>query len=194
MPISDEWIDLDGPNLLWPLICKMELIELLGDIMKNKLDLFSLIKKDHRKVETLFSKLEKTTERATKVRSELYAKLRSELTIHSEAEESAVYPSLKENEITEEIGYESVEEHDIVKFLLSKLDKAPCDSKEWTAQMTALKEAVQHHVKEEENVMFKKIKRAFPQEQLNEMAAKFQEAKGAASANIPEGQAEAAAA
>lgn len=145
--------------------------------MPTKTDIFSLIKADHRKVEDLFAKLEDTTERAVQKREKIYADLRMELTVHAEAEQSAIYPDLKEQEETEEIGYESVEEHAIVKFLLGKLDRTACDSKEWTAQITALKEVVEHHVEEEEKEMFKQMKQAFSDDELQEFAVEFVMAK-----------------
>ena len=148
--------------------------------MQKKRELFSLIKADHRKVEGIFAKIEKTSEKAVNTREKLYDELQFELRVHSEAEEKAIYPSLKDEEETEEIGYESVEEHGIVKFLLGKLDETPCDSKEWTAQITALKEAVEHHVEEEEDEMFSKMKKAFNKEELEEFAQRFSEVKATA--------------
>jgi len=143
---------------------------------KNEM-IFSLIKADHKEVAELFSRIEKTTERAAKTRQRLYAKLRDSITRHSDAEENAVYPRLKAKPVTQEIAFESVEEHDVVKFLLRKLDATPYDSQEWTAQICVLQEAIQKHVEEEEEVMFKLMKRAFPQEELQMMAADFEQAK-----------------
>src|SRR5688572_32060216 len=59
-----------------------------------------------RSVESLFSKLEKTTERAAATREQLYAELKHEITAHSTAEEKAIYPLLKQREPTEEIRSE----------------------------------------------------------------------------------------
>lgn len=147
--------------------------------MKQKShELFSLIKADHHKVDSLFAKLEKTTERASKTRTELYAELRHELTVHAQAEEKAFYPDLKACETTEDIGFESVEEHGLMKFLLQKLDKTSVESKEWSAQITALKEVVEHHVEEEEEQMFPKMKKAFSTEELDEFASRFKAVKG----------------
>lgn len=147
--------------------------------MTKKKDIFSLLKADHRKVEGIFAKLEKTTQRAVGRREKLYGELRMELSAHAEAEEKAVYPILKQEEKTEDIAFESVEEHSIVKFLFSKLDDTPCDSQEWTAQITALKEVVEHHVEEEESDMFKKMRAAFAKEDLEMMAVGFSRAKAA---------------
>ena len=139
--------------------------------------LFSLIKADHRKFEELFAKVQKTTDRGLKTREKLYADLRSEIKNHSDAEEKAVYPRLKEHPETEEMGYQNVEDHAVVKSLLSKLDSTPCESKEWIARINVLDEAIRHHVEEEEGTMFKKMQKVFSEEELGKIEIDFQKAK-----------------
>jgi len=123
--------------------------------MKRNENLFQLIKKDHRLVSSLFSKINKTNENAGKTREKLYLELRENLDLHARAEEAVVYPQLKEREKTKDIGYEAVEEHAIMKFLFSKIDAEEPTTEEWMAQVTVLKEVVEHHVEEEEDEMFK---------------------------------------
>jgi hemerythrin superfamily protein len=140
-------------------------------------DIFSLIKADHRTVEELFAKIEKTTEHAVRTRERLYAKLREELNKHTEAEETAVYPRLKREGLTDKIAFEAVEEHEVVKYLLTKLDALLCDRRDWTALITVLKETVAHHVKEEEHELFPLMRKAFSREELAEMATEFEKSK-----------------
>jgi len=149
----------------------------VGGVMARSEMIFSLIKADHKEVEELFARIEKTTERAAKTRQRLYAKLRDAITRHSDAEETAVYPRLKQKSGTQEIAFESIEEHDVAKFLLRKLDATPYDSREWTAQICVLQENIEKHVEEEEGEMFKLMKRALSQEELQMMAADFEQAK-----------------
>lgn len=152
--------------------------------MKNESTLFTQIKKDHRTVEHLFSQIEKTTERAAKTREKLYAKLREEITRHSQAEEKAIYPKLKEKEGTKDIGLEGIEEHGVVKHLLHKLDTTSVEKDEWMALVTVLKEVIEHHVEEEESEMFKKMRKAFSSEELMEMSRAFQDSKKTALESI----------
>jgi hemerythrin superfamily protein len=137
----------------------------------------SLIKADHREVEKLFAMLEKTTERAVQKRKTLFEELLTELELHTEGEEKALYPRLKEHVATEDIAFESVEEHAVAKFLIGKLSHTACDSKEWTAQITALKEAIEHHVEEEEEEMFAQMRKVFDKADLQEMGMRFDEVK-----------------
>ncbi len=143
----------------------------------KKQNIFALLKKDHEKVSQLFSKIEKAGDKAVAKKETLYAKIREELTIHSFGEEKAVYPLLKENEKTQDIGWESVEEHGVVKYLFSKIDAATAGTPDWKALVTVLKEVVEHHVEEEESEMFSKMRKAFSKEELDLMGVNFVKAK-----------------
>jgi hypothetical protein len=148
---------------------------------------FELLKKDHEKVSGLFKQLEETTERAVKTREELFGKLKQELDIHARIEETIFYPAIKDAEQTHEITLEAIEEHNVVKQLLSELEDMPVDDEKWTAKLTVLKENVEHHVEEEEGEMFKDAQKVLSAEQVEELGARMesskQEQKSAASGN-----------
>ena len=57
---------------------------------------FQLLKEDHKKVSGIFQQLEPTTERALKTREELFTKLKQELDIHAQIEETIFYPAIKQ--------------------------------------------------------------------------------------------------
>ena len=141
------------------------------------MDAFELLKKDHEKVSDIFEKLDATTERGVKTREELFARLKTELDIHSQIEEQMLYPVLKEAKETHEITLEAIEEHGVVKQLLAELEELPKDEETWGAKLTVLKENVEHHVEEEEDEMFKDAREVLSSEQLEELGARMQEAK-----------------
>ena len=138
---------------------------------------FELLKEDHKKVSGIFEKLDPTTERAVKTREELFTHLKQELDVHAEVEEQIFYPAIKEAEETREITFEAIEEHNVIKQLLSELDAEPKDTEEWTAKLTVLKENVEHHVKEEETEMFPDAKKVLSDEQVEQLGTRMQEAK-----------------
>ena len=142
------------------------------------MDAFTLLKTDHKTVAGIMDKIEETTERAVKGREELFTQLKTELDIHAEIEEKILYPVLEKAEETHDISLEAYEEHRIVKQLLSELEAEPKDAEEWTAKFTVLKENVEHHVEEEEGEMFKKARRVLSQEEIDELGARLEEAKG----------------
>lgn len=128
-----------------------------------KQDLFSTIKKDHRLVEGLFSKIEKAREPEGCMG--YYEELRTELTNHADIEEKVLYPRLKEKDPTRSIAFESIEEHDVVRRLCDKIDGLEVENEEWEAAVMVLREVVEHHVKEEEGEMFTKMRKVFSKDE-----------------------------
>lgn len=141
------------------------------------MNVYALLKEDHKKVAGIFEKLEPTTERALKTREELFTKLDTELEIHAAVEEQIFYPLLKEAAETRDITFEAFEEHHVIKELLKELSTLPKDTEEWTAKLTVLKENVEHHVEEEEGEMFKKARQVLTDKQADELGARMEAAK-----------------
>lgn len=138
---------------------------------------FELLKQDHKKVASIFEKLEPTTERATKTRHELFAQLKEELEIHAHIEETIFYPVLKKEAETRDITLEGFEEHHVVKILLKELTTTPVETEQWTAKLKVLKENVEHHVEEEEEEMFKSAREVLSKEVVNELGARMEAEK-----------------
>jgi iron-sulfur cluster repair protein YtfE (RIC family) len=142
------------------------------------MDAFTLLKNDHKTVAGLMEKIDATTERALKGREELFTQLKNELDIHAQIEETILYPVLEKADETHDISLEAYEEHKVVKRLLAELAAEPKDAEEWTAKFTVLKENVEHHVEEEEGEMFKKARKILSEEEIEELGARLEEAKG----------------
>jgi len=142
------------------------------------MDAFKLLKSDHEKVAGILEKLEGTTERALKTREELFTQLKTELDIHAGIEEKIFYPVLEKAEESRDITLEAFEEHRLVKQLLGELEAEVKDDEKWTAKFTVLKEQIEHHVEEEEGEMFKKARKVLSQEEIEELGARMEKAKG----------------
>ena len=138
------------------------------------MDAISLLKNDHRKVEKLFSNIEKGNGN----REELFKELATELTVHTEIEEKLFYPAAKDADPTRDLVLESYEEHKQVKMVLSDLEETDKKTEEWLAGLKVLMEDVQHHVKEEENELFPKVKdKVLSKEQLDDLGTRMEEMK-----------------
>lgn len=134
------------------------------------MNVYTLLKKDHEKVKGIFKALGETTERAVKKRETLFTQLKSELTIHSEAEEALFYPRVLDPEETHEITLEALEEHKVVKTLLAELESDAKDTEEWSAKLKVLQENVEHHVEEEEGELFQKAQKVLSKEEAESIA------------------------
>jgi hemerythrin superfamily protein len=137
------------------------------------MNILKQLKKEHREVEKLFKKMSKTTERSPKIRSKLLLKLELSLGAHAVAEEVVLYTKLKQEKKARQGTFEAYEEHGIAKRLLSELlTLSPADER-WTGKMKVLSEVIEHHVKEEEEVLFKKVSSIFGEDELRELGFKY---------------------
>ena len=138
------------------------------------MDAITLLKNDHRKVEKLFSDIEKGAGN----RKQLFTELATELTVHAEIEEQLFYPAAKDAEPTRDLVLESYEEHKQVKMVLSDLEQADMNTDTWLAGLKVLMEDVQHHVGEEEKELFPKVKsKVLSGEQLDDLGRRMEAMK-----------------
>jgi iron-sulfur cluster repair protein YtfE (RIC family) len=136
-------------------------------------DVIKLLETDHREVEDLFAKAESTSGAA---KQEVVNKIATELTMHAQIEEQIVYPAMREaglNDIVEE----SEQEHSQVKQLVAQLEATDATTEEVDPILAELKADVEHHVDEEETEAFPQFRDAVDRAQLQELAARVQEAK-----------------
>ena len=144
------------------------------------MDAIQLLKTDHQKVKELLAQLAQTTTRAVKKRSELLSQIRLNLKAHTTIEEEIFYPAFKQAGDKEEakMYYEALEEHraagDLV--LPDLLNTAP-DSDQFSGRAKVLKELIEHHVKEEEEQMFKEAKKLLSKDELNELGKQLEQRK-----------------
>ncbi len=136
-------------------------------------DAIELLKTDHRKVETLFSKV-KANEDGNN--SATFKKIKEELDVHAHIEEAIFYPHLLEKGDKElkKIVREGVEEHGQVKDLLVELAGLSGTSPTFKAKITVLMENVEHHVQEEEGEMFQMVEDQIPEDTLQRLGALMQ--------------------
>jgi hypothetical protein len=73
-----------------------------------------------------------------------------------------------------------LEEHHVVKWLLSELDAMDPTAERFDAKVTVLMESVRHHVKEEERELFPKVRAGVGRRQLVELGDELRAAKRAA--------------
>jgi hemerythrin superfamily protein len=122
-----------------------------------------LLESQHREVEKLFSKIEKS--KSDDAKGRLFEEIADKLAVHASIEEHHFYPAVKANR-TEDILLESLEEHLGIKRILADLLDIEASDETFDAKIKVLKEQVSHHVEEEESELFPKVRKLFNKEQL----------------------------
>ena len=109
----------------------------------------ALLKADHRKVNSLFTRYESAASPDDK--SRLVKEICTELIVHTRLEEELFYPACREADVGADALDEAQVEHDGAKLLINSLLQATPDSPFYDAQLSVLREYIKHHVGEEEN-------------------------------------------
>ncbi len=140
-----------------------------GDKMSHEVNAIDLLEGQHREMEKLFAKLEKA-DGATKQKT--FKEIADKLAIHATIEERDFYPAVKAKR-THDILLESLEEHLGIKRVLADLLAIDTGDETFDAKAKVLKEQVEHHVGEEEDDLFPKVKKILDQEMLIAIAQKM---------------------
>ena len=140
------------------------------------MDAIVMLREDHKTVESLFKRLEKDD-------LSVVPDICAALTQHAFIEEEVFYPSVRaEVEGTLDDVLEAVEEHHLVKVLISELENLDPTDETYKAKATVLMELVRHHVEEEEGEMFPQVREALGRKRLGEIGEVMETAKAAAPA------------
>lgn len=147
-----------------------------------EMDAIVLLREDHKTVEKLFKRFERTGDDDLGERRSIVDEVIQELTVHAWIEERIFYPAAREAapKTTDHI-LESIEEHHAVVWMLSELkDMDPADER-FKAKMTVLMENVRHHVEEEEKEWFPDVRKAMGRNRLTEVGEQLEAEKSKAS-------------
>ncbi|MDQ1698373.1 MAG: hypothetical protein QOG34_236 [Frankiaceae bacterium] len=131
-------------------------------------DVIELLEHDHREVEQMFTEYEQATD--PQERRTIADKIIIELVRHSEAEEQAVYPMIRNHiENGDTIVEHEIDEHSQAERLMKELDGMDPNLPEFGVLMQQLMTAIREHVEEEENVVFPQFRQTVSPEELDKL-------------------------
>jgi hemerythrin superfamily protein len=142
------------------------------------MDAITLLKSDHAEVEKLFRAYEKLGDRAYKSKQKMVNSIIKLLSVHAAIEEQVFYPAARaEVEGTGSDVLEAIEEHHIVKWVLSELENLSPDDERYDAKVTVMIENVRHHVEEEERELFPQTRKALGRKRLEQIGEDLETAR-----------------
>jgi hemerythrin superfamily protein len=145
-------------------------------------DAIVLLKQDHKEVKALFREFQAAGENATKRKGQIVKKIIELLTVHTYLENECMYPRVREllPDLEDDV-LESYEEHHVADVLCMELYLMRPEAERFDAKTTVLIENVSHHIKEEEDDWFPKVREGLSRTQLQDLGAEMLELK----ANAP---------
>lgn len=137
------------------------------------MDVLTHIKEEHDKFRDLMNQIESAKgDEKKELFRDLYAKLHG----HHEAEETVIFPKVKEK-VTgedEEVVREMVEEHSLGNYQFSVLERTSVENDTWDAKFSVLKEVLDHHMKEEEKEFMPLARKVLPEDVLTGILDEFE--------------------
>lgn len=140
------------------------------------MDIYEVLKADHDKLKPLLNKLVQATE-ANQETTRILSQIRDELVPHSRAEEAVFYNSLREIDAAKGEVQHSYTEHMEAETLLRTLQGLNKINADWTKAAQKLKDALEHHIEEEEGRVFSAAKKVLLDEEARQMSDAFQRLK-----------------
>ena len=137
-------------------------------------DAIVLLKDEHREIRKSFRAFEKAGDTAHATKGRLVDKIIEQLTVHTYLENEIMYPRVRDllPDLEDDI-LESYEEHHVADVLVLELSAMKPDDERFTAKTTVLIENVEHHMSEEEDEWFPRVREGLGRKQLQELGAEM---------------------
>jgi iron-sulfur cluster repair protein YtfE (RIC family) len=137
-------------------------------------DAIVLLKDDHKEIRKAFRAFEKAGDDAFVTKGRLVDRIIELLTVHTYLENEVMYPRVRDLlPALEDDVLESYEEHHVADVLVLELSTMKPDDERFTAKTTVLIENVEHHMDEEEQDWFPKVREGLGRKQLQEIGAEM---------------------
>lgn len=139
------------------------------------MNIYDELKKDHQEVKALLKQL--VTAQEAEDRRSLIEKIKEALIPHSRAEEAVLYNSLRDLDQATELIRHSYQEHIKAETLLRGLQVTEAVALNWQSGVEKLAAELNHHIHEEEELVFAAAKKMFAEEEARQMRVAFMKLK-----------------
>ena len=139
-------------------------------------DAIVILKQDHKEIRKLFTQFQQAGEGAVVRKGEVVDKIMELLTVHTYMENEGMYPAVREAlpDLEDDV-LESYEEHHVADVLCMELATMTPDDERFDAKTTVLIENVTHHIEEEEQDWFPKVREGLGRKRLQEIGERLLE-------------------
>ena len=141
-------------------------------------DAIVLLKDEHKEIRRLFREFQRAGDRAVKNKGRLVEQIVERLTVHTYIENEVMYPEVRTllPELEDDV-LESYEEHHVADVLCMELSAMAPGAEHFDAKATVLIENVNHHIEEEEQQWFPKVRAGLGRKQLQDIGARLEAAR-----------------
>jgi hypothetical protein len=123
-------------------------------------DAIALLTADHKNVKAMFKKYEDLGDKAYAAKEKLARDICDELKVHTTVEEEIFYPAVRKAIKDDDLMDEADVEHAGAKDLIAQIEAMKPQESHYDAKVKVLGEEIDHHVKEEQDEMFPKVRKS----------------------------------
>lgn len=134
--------------------------------------IFERLATEHGEISTMIRRVAVSRDKS-RIRAELFPRIRRDLLAHARAEEKEVYSSFRAIPELAERAAHAADEHHEIEHMLDELHRMPMDEDAWSTKFRELMRLVQRHVIEEELTIFPKAKKSFTRSQSEELEGRY---------------------
>ena len=141
-------------------------------------DAIVILRTDHKEIRRLFREFDATKDATTAKQQAAASRIIEALTVHTYIENESMYPEVRRllPDLEDDV-LESYEEHHVADVLAMELTSMSPSDERFRAKMTVLMENVTHHMDEEEQDWFPKVRAGLGRKQLTELGERMLEQK-----------------
>lgn len=141
-------------------------------------DAIVMLREEHKEIKRVFREFERAKDGTASKRQRLADKMIKLLTQHTHIENEVMYPRVRElvPDLEDDI-LESYEEHHVADVLINELAAMRANDERFTAKANVLIENVRHHIAEEEDEWFPKVREALGRNQLQDLGDEMRQAR-----------------
>jgi hemerythrin superfamily protein len=159
------------------MVCYLQDLILERHFSKDEtMEIYEALKKDHEEIKNLLDELCSLRE-DDEYRFVLIEEIRNNLVPHSRAEESVFYNTLRAVNADKSVVFHGLQEHLETEALLRTLQVMDKMNLNWKATAEKLRDAVFHHIEEEESEIFSEAQAAFSPQEASAMGDAFEQLK-----------------
>lgn len=144
---------------------------------EDGMDIFEIIRDDHRSVMDLMEQLKQTDDLSVQRRSECLRQVKAMLLPHMAGEETLLYPLL-DKAGDQAMSRHANDEHHQARVVFNEILYLPtCNDPSFVSRIEQLQRLLQSHIQAEESVIFDEVRTVTSDHQRQEMGRQFQEFK-----------------
>lgn len=140
------------------------------------MDIYTILKNDHQRIFQAIDAMEQLTDSDRK--KDLFSFIRTEIVMHSKAEEEVFYRPLRGKAASKSLIEHSFDEHHEVEHLLFEIQTTSADDSKWMEKIRQLRAVLTHHIQKEETEIFQLAQAQFSAEQAENIGTRMLEEKG----------------